>query len=341
MHMANELLSAPVAAGTVAIAAGAVGYICHKARDIVTSDSFALMGVMGAFVFAAQMVNFQLPLMPGTSGHLVGAVLLAIILGPVAGAIVLTSVIIVQCLIFQDGGLLALGCNIINMAIVPCFLGRWIYDVAAGSQSGKGRTYAASVIACVVAVGAGAILVVIEAGLSGVVVVPVRTFMVTMIGIHVVIGLMEGVITAGVLLYLREVHARVFGEWALQSRGTGRKALYVTLAVVSLVVGAGLSLVASDRPDGLEWSYADRPDQPGFEKVVSNDSAIVAAVDKAQSKYSPLPDYSIRSESDTTKQTGESVRAGWTSFAGVLGSGVTMLVVWLSGAAVKRRNGSG
>ena len=112
MHMANELLSIPVAAGTLAIAAASLGFICRKAKQIITSDKLALMGILGAFVFAAQMVNFQLPAMPGTSGHILGAVLLAIILGPHAAAIVIASVVIIQCLIFQDGGLLALGCTL-------------------------------------------------------------------------------------------------------------------------------------------------------------------------------------------------------------------------------------
>ena len=90
MHMANELLSVPVAAGALAIAAASLGLVCRKLRQIITSDKLALMGILGAFVFAAQMVNFQLPAMPGTSGHMVGAVLLAIILGPHAGAIVIS-----------------------------------------------------------------------------------------------------------------------------------------------------------------------------------------------------------------------------------------------------------
>ena len=102
MHIANELLSVPVAAGSIAIAASGLGIICKKAKRITGSDKIALMGIMGAFVFAAQMIQFQLPAMPGTSGHLIGAVLLAIILGPCAGAIVMSSVVIVQCLIFQD-----------------------------------------------------------------------------------------------------------------------------------------------------------------------------------------------------------------------------------------------
>ena len=135
MHMANELLSVPVATGSLAIAATALGLICKKTRQIITSDKLALMGILGAFVFAGQMVNFRLPAMPGTSGHMVGAVLLAIILGPHAAVIVMSSVVIIQCLIFQDGGLLALGCNLINMAIVPCYLGYFLYKASRTASS--------------------------------------------------------------------------------------------------------------------------------------------------------------------------------------------------------------
>ena len=127
--MANELLSVPVATGTLAIAAGGLGLICRKVSKIVSSDKLPLMGILGAFIFAAQMVNFQLPAMPGTSGHIVGAVLLAIILGPHLAAIVISSVVIVQCLIFQDGGLLALGCNNINMGLVPSYVGYFLYKI--------------------------------------------------------------------------------------------------------------------------------------------------------------------------------------------------------------------
>ena len=128
VHMANELLSVPVAAGTLAIAAAGLGFICRKVRQVVAAEKLALMGILGAFVFAAQMVNFQLPAMPGTSGHMVGAVLLAIILGPHLGAIVISSVVITQCLIFQDGGLLALGANIFNMAFVGVFAAHFSFN---------------------------------------------------------------------------------------------------------------------------------------------------------------------------------------------------------------------
>jgi len=341
MHMANELLSPGVAVGTIAIAAGAVGFICHRAKRFITSDKFALMGIMGAFVFAAQMVQFSLPFLPGTSGHLIGAVLLAIMLGPIPASIVLSSVIIVQCLIFQDGGLLALGCNIINMAIVPCFLGCCVYNIGAPRHSGKTRTYISSVIACVLALVTGAVLVTLETALSGILIVPLVTFMATMVGVHIIIGFAEGLITAAVLLYLRQVHPLTFAESRIESPASGKRALYATFLIASLVIGAGLSLLASEKPDGLEWSYAERPDQPTFEAIISNDSLVIAAVDKVQSKLSPLPDYTIRTEASeaTTGESSTHAGMGWTSFAAVAGSAITMLLVWLAGWAIRKRNG--
>jgi len=191
MHMANELLSIPVAGGTLAVAAAGLGLVCRKVRHVLTADKLALMGILGAFVFAGQMVNFQLPVMPGTSGHMVGAVLLAIVLGPHLAAIVMASVVIVQCLIFQDGGLLALGCNIINMALVPAYLGYYLYRAVTLRSSSSGRVYAGAMLACVVSIEAGAILVPIQAALAGVLVIPFLTFLITMIGVHLLVGLVE------------------------------------------------------------------------------------------------------------------------------------------------------
>ncbi len=205
MHMANELLSIPVSIGTIAIAAGGVSLICRKAKQIITSDKFALMGILGAFVFAGQMMNFQLPAMPGTSGHMIGAVLLSIIIGPHLAAIVMASVVIVQCLIFQDGGLLALGCNIINIAIVPSYLGYSLYKIITNGAPSVTRIYIGSVIASVIAIEAGAILVPLEVWLSGILVVPFYTFLITMIGVHLLVGFVEGIITVAVIGYIQQV----------------------------------------------------------------------------------------------------------------------------------------
>ena len=341
MHMANELLSVPVAAGTLAIAAGGLGFICRKLRQIITSDQLALMGVLGAFIFAAQMVNIPLPAMPGTSGHMVGAVLLAIILGPQLGAIVISSVVIIQCLIFQDGGLLALGCNIINMALVPSYLGYFLYKTATAGPFSSLRVSIGAVLACVIAMQVSAALVPIQAALSGVLAVPFSTFLITMLGVHLLIGLVEGLITVAVLGYIQQVRPDIVVDSLPGKVRLSRKAVLITLVIFTIVIGGGLSLLASDMPDGLEWSYAERPDQPDFESAVSNDSAAIAAVDDFQARYAPLPDYSRRSSA--IGETGEAqadISAGWTSFAGVVGSAVTMAAIWLTAWILRKKQTS-
>jgi len=338
MHMANELLSVPVAAGTLAIAAGGLGIICRKARQVISSDKIALMGIMGAFVFAAQMINFQLPAMPGTSGHMVGAVLLAIILGPHAGAIVVSSVVIIQCLIFQDGGLLALGCNIINMGIVPSYLGYFLYKSFTVGPFSNWRTYTGAMLACVVALEAGAVLVPTQAAFSGVLVVPFGTFLITMLGVHFLVGFVEGLITVAVLGYIQQVRPDIVSDSLAGKVRLSRKAVLTSLAVFTIVIASGLSLFACGFPDGLEWSYAERPDQLDFGPIVSNEDPTIAKADDFQTRYSPLPDYSIRT-CEMGKVTAEEVNAaaGWTSFAGMAGAGLTMVFVWLTARILRRK----
>jgi cobalt/nickel transport system permease protein len=262
---------------------------------------------------------------------MVGAVLLAIILGPHAGALVISSVVIIQCLIFQDGGLLALGCNIINMAIVPSYLGYLLYKSSTAGQFSSLRVYIGAMLACLVAVEAGAVLVPIEAALSGVLVVPFSTFLITMIGVHFLVGVVEGLITLAVVGYLQQVRGDMIVGIPVGKVRLSRKAVLTTFVVLTIVIGAGLSLLACGLPDGLEWSYAERPDQPGFEPIVSNENSTIAAVDQLQSKYTPLPDYSVRGASAGTSK-------GWTSFAAVAGSAVTMGFIWLT-ASILRKNG--
>lgn len=338
MHMQNELLSIPVAAGTLATAFAGLSLVCRKLRQTISADKLALMGVLGAFVFAGQMVNFRLPAMPGTSGHMVGAVLMAVILGPNAAAIVMSSVVIIQCLIFQDGGLLALGCNIINMAIVPSYLGYFLYKTLTSANPSRLRIYLGASVACVVAIEVGAVLVPIEAALSGVLMVPFSTFLATMLGVHLLVGLAEGLITVAVLTYLQQVRPDVIMGHLSGKVRLSRKALLATLAVFAVIASAGLSLVASGLPDGLEWSYAERPDQPDFEPVVSKEDPKIAAVDDFHSRYSLLPDYTVRAaELGKIAEEEAETAAGWTSFAGVVGSALTMTVIWLVARILRKR----
>ena len=139
MHMADALIS-PVVGGTVwAVTAGLIGYCARKVRQTLNDSLVPMMGVLGAFIFAAQMINFAIP-GTGSSGHLGGGLILAILLGPHAAFLTLASVLTVQAFFFADGGLLALGCNIFNLGFFPAF-GAYplIYRVVAGDGAGRGR----------------------------------------------------------------------------------------------------------------------------------------------------------------------------------------------------------
>ncbi len=223
MHMANELLSVPVAGVTLGVAAVVVAIAARVARSASGDGRIPLMGVMGAFVFAAQMINFTLPGMPGTSGHLGGGVLLAILLGPAAGIVTMAAILIVQCLLFQDGGLLALGCNMLNMGVVPCLLGWGVYRVLLGPaiKAAVWRQYLAAWAACVLGVTAGAAMVPIEAAASGVLQVPAGQFLGVMISVHLVIALCEGAVTFAVVAYLRRVRPELLGLEAFGPESMG------------------------------------------------------------------------------------------------------------------------
>jgi cobalt/nickel transport system permease protein len=324
MHMANELISVPVAGGTIALAAAVLGWVCKKVRQEIVSEKVSLMGVLGAFVFAAQMINFPLPMMPGTSGHIIGAVFLAVILGPYLASIVLSSVVIIQCLLFQDGGLLAIGCNLINIAIVPCFTGYAVYRLAAGRKPAKKRLLVSAVLACIVAAQAGSTLVVMQSAISGVLLIPAGAFWMTMTGVHLLVGIMEGVITMTILSYLTVVRPDLMEGLDGQAGLLGRRGAILSLAVITLITAGGFSLLASGSPDGLEWSYAERPDQPDFKPAVENSDQRIASADQLHSKIAVMPDYSAPGTSQE-----HPAPAGWTSLAGIVGSAVCMVVIWL------------
>ena len=328
MHMANELLSLPVAIGSLTAAAGTLSWVCRRVQQSLSVDRMALTGMLGAFVFAAQMVNIQLPGMPGTSGHLIGAVLLSIILGPHAGALAISAVVMIQCLIFQDGGLLALGCNIINMALVPAYLGHWIYRKITGPTPSSQGFYLATLLACLTTVEASALLVSLQAALSGVLVVPLRIFAGTMLGVHAIVGLLEGLITISVLAYLQQVRPATLSLPIPGRARLSQRTVLITLGVATCLIAAGVSLLASGLPDGLEWSYAERPDQPDFQPLIAPPDQGTTRIDDLQAKVALMPDY-------TQPNTDA---AGWTSLAGLLGSLLTMGLIWGIAKLLKRRS---
>jgi cobalt/nickel transport system permease protein len=345
MHMANELLSVPVAGVTLAAAAALVAIAVSRARVAGADGRLPLMGVMGAFVFAAQMINFTLPGMPGTSGHLGGGVLLAILLGPAAAIVTMAAILIVQCLLFQDGGLLALGCNIINLGVIPSVFGWGLYRAVLGPVAGAAawRQYLAAWLACVVGVTAGAAMVPIEAAASGVLQVPTSQFLGVMIGVHLVIGFCEGGLTFVVIAFLRRVRPDALGieptEGHVAAYRPGYSVVAASLLVTALLLAGVVSWFASAWPDGLEWSYREHRYE-GTAQTVRNDSPVIAAVDQWQSRWSPMADYtkretpwgqlpahgSARSASETAAEPASAwpKPSGWVSLAGVLGTIVTL-----------------
>lgn len=341
MHMANELLSVPVAGLMLALAAIAVPTAARLAQRDAADDRLPLMGVLGAFVFAAQMINFTLPGMPGTSGHLGGGVLLAILLGPAAAIVSMAAILMVQCLLFQDGGLLALGCNIINMGVIPCLLGGGIYRLALGpaAKAAAWRQYLAAWLASVVGMTAGAAMVPIEAALSGVLQVPLNQFLAVMIGVHLVVGLCEGAITFAVIAFLRRVRPELAGlppdDAPSATRGPGYGVVALSFLGTAALLAGVVSWFASTLPDGLEWSCATHR-YAAVEKAVENSSPVVEAIERWQARWSPMTDYDRRGAplGELPAAVVEMPDAawpnanGWRSAAGLLGTLVTLGVLY-------------
>lgn len=202
MHIPDGLLSTGTAAGAWVVSGATVAYAVHKARGAIDQHRSLLMGVGAAFVFAAQMFNF--PIAGGTSGHLVGGALLTILMGPWQAMLVLTSVLIVQALVFQDGGLLALGANVLNMAVISPLVAFAVYGAARRLiKEAKWRLmiggFAASWLSIVLAAFAASIELSVSGTLAFVVVAP------AMVLVHMLIGIGEGLITVAVLVFIRAV----------------------------------------------------------------------------------------------------------------------------------------
>jgi cobalt/nickel transport system permease protein len=209
VHIPDGFLSLPVWASCGAISAAAVALAVRKTgagreHGGAAEDSrLPLTGVTAAFVFAAQMVNF--PVAGGTSGHLTGAVLASLLLGPWAAVLVMSAILIVQALLFQDGGITALGANILNMGLVGAFGGYWIYRLTRRLFPGRRASLAACFFASWLAVVASSGLASVEIALSGT--APLRIVLPAMAGVHALIGTGEGLITAAALAFLLKVRA--------------------------------------------------------------------------------------------------------------------------------------
>ena len=197
MHLPDGILSPGVWIAGDVVAAGAVAVCASRVTGKLSDSKVPLMGVMGAFVFAAQMINFPVP--GGTSGHLLGGVLLAVLLGPAAASLVMFCVLLVQALLFQDGGITVLGPNLINMGLVATLGGWAIVRLLSGSGNGL-RRYLVIFVACWLTTVAGALLAGFQIWLSGH--APLGPILVTMGSVHALIGVGEGLITVATVRFL-------------------------------------------------------------------------------------------------------------------------------------------
>jgi len=196
MHIPDGFISTPVAVVGIAAAAGSIACAVKATNKKMGEKQIPMMGVLAAFIFAAQMLNFPVP--GGTSGHFVGAALAAIILGPWSAVLIMSCVLMVQCLVFQDGGLLALGANIINMGVIAVFVSYFTYKgIFAAMRGSKVGRFIAAGVGGWVSVVASALSCAAELAISGI--VPWQVAMPAMGIVHMAIGVGEGLITVAVI----------------------------------------------------------------------------------------------------------------------------------------------
>ncbi len=317
MHMSDTLISPAVAVAT-SIVAAALGVVAtrkigHTERHN-TTRLIPLMGVMGALVFAAQMLNFAIPA-TGSSGHIVGGVLLAAVLGEWAGFLTLTSVIIVQCLLFADGGLMTLGCNVLNMAALSCLVAYpLIFKPLIHNHNSPSRWAAASIATSITALAMGALAVTIETELSGITALPYGRFLSFMLPIHLLIGVGEGLATAAVIASLRRYRPDLLFD-STEPTARPRTQFIAITVVAALLVASVAGTVASSRPDGLEWSIERTT--AGVE-IAESQSPLHHRAARIQRTTALLPDYEA-------------------SMAGLVGVGATLVVGYGLSLLIRRR----
>jgi cobalt/nickel transport system permease protein len=304
LHIPDGFLSPAVAIIGWVLALVVIGMALRQTRQQLGERQVPLMGILAAFIFAAQAINF--PVAAGTSGHLLGGTLAAIVLGPWAATLIMTAVISVQAFIFQDGGLLALGWNILNMGVLTAFTGylsyRWLKERIGESTASR---VAAAFAAAWLSVEVGAIATAVELAVSNT--SPLVIGLPAMAGVHALIGLGEGLITSGAVSLLQVSRPEVLtaGE-----RAPGRlSATFTVSGLVLAIIVAAFSPLASASPDGLEYIAEQR----GF---------LARALDPS---YSILPDYTVPFIEHP---------AATTILAVILGTLVVFAVAWFMGRRV-------
>ncbi|MGW1725067.1 energy-coupling factor ABC transporter permease [Streptomyces sp. NPDC002306] len=336
MHVPDGFINAPTSAVTAVVAAGAVAVSLRGARRELDERTAPLAGLVAAFIFAVQMLNF--PVAAGTSGHLLGGALAAILVGPCTGVLCVSVVLLMQGILFADGGLTALGVNITDMALVTTVVGYAVFRGLLKVLPRKRRSVTvASFAAALLSVPAAALAFTMMYAIGGTTDVSLDKVATAMIGVHVLIGIGEAVITAltvGAVIAVRPdlVHGARGLEQRLKLRVNGdlvdapaaepvpvaartsRRTVWITGLVTSLVLAGFVSFYASADPDGLE--------------KVAHDKGIDRKAEEHASADSPLADYGVKDVENARLSGG---------LAGVIGVGVTVVagstVFW----AVRRR----
>jgi len=345
MHMADALLSPAVGITMWGVTAGTIAYCSTKIKKDLDDRKIPLMGVLGAFIFAAQMINFTIPA-TGSSGHIGGGLLLAILLGPHAAFLTIASVLVIQALFFADGGILALGCNIFNMGIFPAFIAYpLIYKKIIGRQPSPMRLSIASIIGVVVALQLGSFSVVLETVASGISALPFTTFVIVMQPIHLAIGIVEGLVTATVVSFVYTARPEIL-QSVIETRPLGNisvRNIVLTFLALTLLTGGVLSWYASENPDGLEWSIAK---VTGAGEVTGTEQSLHHVLAAIQGKTAFLANYSFPSK-QSGKAATEIAAAGkeeqdnsgrlGTSVSGGVGSLLALIMAVIIGFLLRRK----
>jgi cobalt/nickel transport system permease protein len=308
MHIPDGFISVPVAGATGLVSAVALVVACGRSQEDLGMRRAPILGLTTAFIFAAQMIDF--PVAGGTSGHLLGGTLAAIVLGsPWAAMLSVSTVVIIQAVLFADGGITALGANILNMGVIGVWVGwmltQTLHRLFGGS---KGRLPLAAGIAAAVSVVLAAIACAIQLAISGTVAIGI--VLPAMTGIHILIGIGEGLITGGVLVYLTKARPDLLP-------GEQQKFQGWLVPVVSILLIAGLLSLA---PAILEW-----PD--GLERVAED----LGFIDLAEEVRVEIPTLFADYEN-------ESLGMISTSIAGLLGSVVSFGAAFAIAKVVKPKN---
>ena len=301
LHVPDGFLSLPISLVTWVLTLIILFFAVRNAQEAFDERLVPLAGIMAAFIFAGQMLNF--PVAGGTSGHVVGAALAMIVVGPWVGLLAMTAVIGLQALIFQDGGLVVMGANILIMGIVPGFVGYGLYRLVANRSRGikMGVTAVAAWLSVMVAALVTALLLGFSQTTSLSVAIP------AMLGVHALIGVGEALITVAALSFIMQTRPQL-----LQKERVSGSGQWVIAGLMLALVVVFFAPFASGSPDGLEWVA----EQTGF-----IDSALDAP-------YKLLPDYTIPGLGETDLST---------IMAGVIGALVVAGITVGVGRLLKRR----